>query len=190
MEDMTQDKNMAVKLPTISLQDIIEGLVRIVGGAIMIVGIVMVFQVFREVTELAKSHAPIVAFADEVEKVTNINKAANNFMTETLERMRLVAQQVEGRPIAQPQPWQPVNIAYFAAWSIKILLLIIIGWLGFSALGAGGKVALTGMGDRRHARTVAQALAKEMAELHMSREAIIQVTQHVIQELKESQGKG
>lgn len=100
--------------------------VRVVGVLLLLVGLVLAIMVVTETWTLFQNPDRIDFFVDAVERGSNIDRTLSP----------------DGVEPAAAASAPPFRLAYFAAWVIAILLLMLLGQLAIAAIRVGGELAL------------------------------------------------
>ena len=117
--------------------------VRALGVVIMLVGLWMGVKLANECWDLYRNPQKISEFANIVDKESGLNRFAENL------------------PI-QNQAASKVNVSYFVAWVIAIMLLFLIGRICLWAIAEGGKLALYNADTERIAKAMVKQIIQEM----------------------------
>ena len=121
--------------PIALVQQTITIAVRVLGVALLLVGLWAGISVLVEAWGLYKDPAGIDRFAVAIEQGSNIDQllgkpASSQSLVDT------------GTPSVARPVAESLRLSYFAAWFIALLLLLIIGGLSMSAVTTGAQLAL------------------------------------------------
>lgn len=112
--------------------DVIGLVVRLVGVALLSVGIAVGLKVVAEVFDLYNQPQTIERFADAIEQGSNLDAV---FAPER-------APAADDAPARSGPP--PLRLSYFAAWIVVLMLLVVVSGIAMSIITTGGRLALGG----------------------------------------------
>ncbi len=132
------------------LQRFIELFVRAAGMLLLVIGLVLGFMVLKEAWLLYNQPTNIERFVVAIEQGSNLdqilapNSEPSNESTisesETLLRYGTIPEPPASKP--KNGSFNEFRLAYFPAWFIAIVLLLLIGRLAIAAVKTGGELAL------------------------------------------------
>lgn len=137
--------------------DILGIIVRLLGLVILVIGLTVALKVIIEAWELYKEPQNIERFATAIEQGSGLDSLINNFAQKSSNPDPDVA----NSELKRPTPQQSLRLTYFVAWIIVVLLLMVIGGLGMSAIRTGGQLALYDLQVKRFAREVLNEAKKD-----------------------------
>ncbi len=130
--------------------DILGFIVRLMGLVMLVIGLAVAIKVIVEAWDLYQEPQNIERFADAIEQGSGLDSLLNNFTTKP-SSTELTETETETATAGQPDS---LRLTYFIAWIIAVLLLMVIGGLGMSAIKTGGQLALYDLQVKRFAREV------------------------------------
>lgn len=139
--------------------DILGIIVRLLGLVILVIGLTVALKVIIEAWELYKEPQNIERFATAIEQGSGLDSLINNFAKKSESSGSEVTNSQLKSPTQSPQ--QSLRLTYFVAWIIVVLLLMVIGGLGMSAIRTGGQLALYDLQVKRFAREVLNEAKKD-----------------------------
>lgn len=163
--DREQTQSEEYRRPDAVIQTVIAAIVRIVGLAVLFVGLWIGLKVILEAWALYDTPERIGRFATAIEKGSNLDK----IFSATVERMSTpVATDstsdestlTAGTSAASGSVGPALRLSYFAAWFIVMMLMLIIGSLAMSAITAGGRLALYDSEVKKYSREVVREFAR------------------------------
>lgn len=124
--------------------------VRLIGVAVLCVGVWAGVKVIVEAWALYEQPQRIERFATAIQAGSNLDGLIGNLV---------VASAPEGESGAaaaarRGEPGGTLRLSYFAAWFIALLLIFVIGALAMTAVTTGGQLALYDLQVRRYSRAV------------------------------------
>lgn len=137
--------------------DILGIIVRLLGLVILVIGLTVALKVIIEAWELYREPQNIERFATAIEQGSGLDSLINNFAQKSSSHDAEVAIS----ELKRPTPPQSLRLTYFVAWIIVVLLLMVIGGLGMSAIRTGGQLALYDLQVKRFAREVLNEAKKD-----------------------------
>lgn len=123
-------------------------IVRLVGFALMFVGLWIGLKVINEAWTLYQQPQNIERLARAIEKGSNLDKA--------LSSVNAPAKSDESARVREVNDALGFRLSYFVAWIIGILLLMLVGRLAIAAVKTGGELALYDVQIKRFARYLAR----------------------------------
>lgn len=170
------------------VQQVIAAAVRLVGLAVLLLGLWAGAKVLFEAWALYANPARIERFAQAIEHGSNLDRLFSAAIDRALKADKATMQShgsgdasvtpgsTTGPAVgtsatqvasASPPPPKPLlkrgpslHLTYFAAWAIVLLLFLIIGSVSMSAITTGGHIALYDMQVRRFSRAVVRELQR------------------------------
>ncbi|MHC8441930.1 MAG: hypothetical protein ACYYK0_07075 [Candidatus Eutrophobiaceae bacterium] len=149
-------------------QKISEIIIRIVGAIVLALGLIATWKVFNEALTLYENPARIEWLAEEIEKISNLDKnlvpssspAATPEQPVDYQANQLDEEEETLAPAAQTV--KPINsdlrLTYFFAWIIELSLLLLVGRIGITALRAGSDLLLYDIQYRNLRKELAKKL--------------------------------
>ncbi len=151
------------------IQQGIALIVRLVGLAVLLVGLWVGMKIILEAWSLYQSPERIERFAVAIERGSNLDK----IFSVTVQR---VSSDVVGAASDEPfssdsvppaaadaedaSPAPGLRLSYFAAWFIVMMLFLIIGSLAMSAITTGGRLALYDTEVKKFSREMAREFSR------------------------------
>lgn len=129
------------------VRQVLSVAVRLVGIAVLFIGVWAGVKVIVEAWSLYEQPARIEQFAQAIDAGSNLDKM---FASATKD------QGSEGQSAIA----QGLKLSYFAAWFIALLLLMVVGSLAMSAITTGGRLALYDTQVKKLSRAVIRELAR------------------------------
>lgn len=127
-------------------------LVRLVGLALLCVGIAVALKVMAEAFTLYNDPATIERFANAIESGSNLDKVFAPMQVEATRGIESGSQELADTDAraqdAQPQA-HSLRLSYFAAWFVVLALLVVVSGIAMSVVSAGGRLALGNLSLRR-----------------------------------------
>lgn len=143
---------------------VLDIVVRLLGVALLIVGLWLALTVVREAWSLYEQPERIARFAHAVDDGSNIDKLLAPHRTAPAEAVsagpaagdeRIAPPAASaGDAAAADEAVPPLRLSYFLAWVIAILLLLLLGRIALGAVKIGGELALFDTNVRRFARAL------------------------------------
>ena len=136
-----------------ALTEIITIIVRLLGMAVLLVGLYVGIKVVFEAWQLYEEPQRIERFAKAIEQGSQldslITSLANNTTTD--------ADSTE-KPTKNTEPEKPnIRLTYFLAWGIVMILLMVISSLASAAIRTGGQLALYDLQVKQLAKQLQKA---------------------------------
>ncbi len=116
--------------------------VKLLGAGLMIVGLIISLLVINEAWSLYRDPTLIEPMVQAIEEHSNLNKVLASVATDETDAPSTGAQ------------LRNFRLAYFPAWFIAIVMLLLIGRLSIAAIQTGGELALYDRNIRKLARTL------------------------------------
>lgn len=132
-------------------RQVMSVLVRLVGVAVLFVGVWAGVKVILEAWALYNEPARIERLAQAIESGSNLD---------TLFATRPGTQGEQAGATAATGADATLRLSYFAAWFIALMLLLVIGTVAMSAISTGGRLALYDTQVRSFARAVSRQMAR------------------------------
>lgn len=130
------------------IEIVVSAVVRLIGIAVLLVGVLVGVKVVLEAWALYEDPARIESFAQAVDAGSNLDGLVAG-----------ISQSVGGEAATRGGS---LRLSYFAAWFIVLLLIFVVGSLAMAAITTGGQLALYDLQFRRYSRHV----LKEMRAIH------------------------
>ena len=112
-------------------------IVRLIGVALLCVGIAVALKVISEAFQLYNQPQSIERFADAIEAGSNLDAVFAPLAGDT------------GTPANVRSGPPPLRLSYFAAWAIVLFLLLVVSGIAMSVVATGGRLALGDLTFRR-----------------------------------------
>lgn len=128
----------------------VSAVVRLVGLAVLFVGLWVGIKVILEAWALYEQPQRIVRFADDIQKYSNLDGVIGSLGVLEPGQTRTSRAAGEGGQ----GTGTGLRLSYFAAWFIALLLIFVIGSLAMSAITTGGQLALYDLQLKRYSRSV------------------------------------
>lgn len=138
--------------------DILGIIVRLLGLVVLVIGLTVALKVIIEVWDLYKDPHNIERFATAIEQGSGLDSLINNFSKQT---NNSDTENTISQTEIRVQQQSSLRLTYFVAWIIVILLLMVIGGIGMSAIRTGGQLALYDLQVKRFARQVLNEAQKK-----------------------------
>lgn len=141
-------------------------LVRLLGMALMLLGLLLAGAVLFEIWNLYKSPEHVERFAQAVERGSNIDTALAPRRVQSGSAARVFGQsdaesaQGDGASTVQSIRPDTFQLSYFFAWFIVFVLLMIASRFALAAITTGGRLALFDMDVSRFARALVREVGK------------------------------
>jgi len=119
-------------------------LVRLVGLAVLLVGLWVGVKIILEAWALYEDPSRIVRFADDIQRHSNLDGVIGTISSESADASQAGKSSQGGG----------FRLSYFAAWFIVLLLMFVIGSLAMTAIATGGQLTLYDLQVRQHSRAV------------------------------------
>lgn len=132
--------------------DFLSVVVRLLGLMMLLIGLFIGIKVIFEAWDLYKEPQNIERFADAIEQGSHLDGMLAKFISQSKPKSgdhTTSTQQPTSK--AKPSP-DSLQLTYFLAWIIAILLLMVVGSLASSAIRTGGQLALYDLQVKRFAR--------------------------------------
>lgn len=158
--------------PSVAASMIQQGIaiiVRLVGLAVLFVGLWVGMKIILEAWSLYQSPERIERFAVAIERGSNLDK----IFSVTVQRVSsdvvgAATDESLGSDSVQPaaaeaedaSPATGLRLSYFAAWFIVMMLFLIIGSLAMSAITTGGRLALYDTEVKKFSREMAREFSR------------------------------
>lgn len=120
--------------------EIVTILVRVLGLAVLLVGLYIGIKVILEAWQLYEQPQRIERFAIAIEQGSHLDSALSS-LASNLEERETTSGETSVKTDRQ-SPVASLRLTYFLAWGIAVLLLMVIGSLASSAIRTGGQLAL------------------------------------------------
>lgn len=153
--------------------DFMSIVVRLMGLAILVVGLFVGIKVIFEAWDLYEQPERIERFADAIEKGSNLDSLLASLSpklapapapapkpVDQLDGDEAETEVTTVTPAPQQAP-EPLRVTYFLAWFIAIFLLMIIGSLATRAIKTGGELALYDLQVKRFANLLMKEVRNE-----------------------------
>ncbi len=143
--------------------------VRLVGVALLIVGLWAAIEVINEAWGLYRNPAEIERFARAIDKGSNIDKLIAPSKQKNLTQPSALSDAQDGilsenNPTAMgernPTEDNSLRLSYYVAWIIVLLLLMLIARIALSAIKTGGELALYDTQIKKFAQTLIKETIK------------------------------
>ena len=143
--------------------------VRLVGVALLIVGLWASIEVINEAWGLYRNPAEIERFARAIDKGSNIDKLIAPSKQKNLTQPSALSDEQDGilsenNPTAMgernPTEDNSLRLSYYVAWIIVLLLLMLIARIALSAIKTGGELALYDTQIKKFAQTLIKETIK------------------------------
>ena len=125
-------------------------LVRLVGLAVLLVGLWVGVKIILEAWALYEDPSRIVRFADDIQLHSNLDGVIGTIAGDS-------AAAGEAGKSSQNGGFR---LSYFAAWFIVLLLMFVIGSLAMTAIATGGQLTLYDLQVRQHSRAVVREVRR------------------------------
>jgi hypothetical protein len=141
-------------------------LVRLLGMALMLLGLFLAGAVLFEIWNLYKNPEHVERFAQAVERGSNIDTALAPRRTQSGSAARVFGQseaaseQGNAGSSIQSISADEFRLSYFFAWFIVFVLLMIVSRFALAAITTGGRLALFDMDISRFARALVREVGK------------------------------
>ena len=129
--------------------------VRLVGVAVLCVGVWAGVKVIVEAWSLYEQPQRIERFATAIQAGSNLDGLIGNLVAAS--GPAEADDQTPSAAAAKPRRAEPggtLRLSYFAAWFIALLLMFVIGTLAMTAITTGGQLALYDLQVKRHSSAV------------------------------------
>lgn len=136
-------------------QTLLAAAVRVVGVAVLCVGVWAGIKVIVEAWALYEQPQRIERFAAAIQAGSNVDGLIGNLVAATSEGEAGAA-----APARRDEPGGTLRLSYFAAWFVALLLMFVIGTLAMTAVTTGGQLALYDLQVRRHSSAVIKEVRK------------------------------
>ncbi len=123
--------------------------VRVVGVAVLLVGMWAGIRIIYEAVSLYQEPARIERFAEAIQEGSNIDTSLSNVIDKALDNN--ATQESESANKGQSDG---LRVSYFAAWLITLLLMFVIGTLAMTAITTGGQLVLYDLQVRQYSRAM------------------------------------
>jgi len=114
--------------------------VRLIGVALLCVGIAVALKVISEAFQLYNQPQVIERFAQAIDQGSNLDAVLAPDPTETSG----AATSADSRTTQAP-----LRLSYFAAWVVVLMLLVVVSGIAMSVVATGGKLALGDLSLRK-----------------------------------------
>lgn len=126
--------------------DILSIIVRLLGLAMMLIGLYVGIKVIFEAWHLYEEPQRIERFADAIEHGSNLDALLASVTTN-----KAIPKSIDTPASSNIQSKPPLKVTYFLAWGIVVVLLMVIGSLASTAIRTGGQLALYDLQVKRFA---------------------------------------
>jgi uncharacterized membrane protein len=151
-------------------QQLLAILVRLLGLALLVIGIGAAVFILNEAWMLYKEPARIEKFADAIERGSNLDKifALSGGDTEKADAQGENASDSTRDSGSQPSASQStrntnLRLSYFAGWFLVLLLMLVASIVAISAVSAGGRLVLFDTDIRQLSRAVVKEVRRNKA---------------------------
>jgi len=127
------------------METLLGVIVRLVGLAVLAVGLWVGVKVVLEAWALYEEPTRIEIFAEAVQTGSNLDGLVASLAAS-------VEEESSGGPA--PTAGGSLRLSYFAAWFIVLLLMFVVGSLSMAAITTGGQLALYDLQFKRYSRHV------------------------------------
>lgn len=129
--------------------------VRLVGVAVLCVGVWAGIKVIVEAWALYEQPQRIERFASAIQAGSNLDGLIGNLVVASTQG-EADSEAASGAAAApkRSEPGGTLRLSYFAAWFIALLLMFVIGSLAMTAITTGGQLALYDLQVKRHSSAV------------------------------------
>lgn len=134
----------------------LSALVRLIGLAVLIVGLWVGVKIILEAWALYEDPSRIVRFADDIQAHSNLDGVIGSLAAEAESTGAGAGASEQGAR----QHAGGLRLSYFAAWFIVLLLMFVIGSLAMAAITTGGHLVLYDLQVRTHSRAVVREVRK------------------------------
>jgi hypothetical protein len=132
--------------PTPMAQIALSAFVRLVGVAVLLVGLWAGIKIVLEAWALYEDPQRIERFADAIQHGSNIDGLIGTLAAS--------GEEAAGERARDEKGEGGLRLSYFAAWFVVLLLMFVIGSLAMAAITTGGQLALYDLQVRQHSRAV------------------------------------
>lgn len=126
--------------------DILSIIVRLLGLAMMLIGLYIGIKVIFEAWHLYEEPQRIERFADAIEHGSNLDALLASVTTN-----KAIPKSIDTPASDTTKTKPPLKVTYFLAWGIVVVLLMVIGSLASTAIRTGGQLALYDLQVKRFA---------------------------------------
>jgi hypothetical protein len=154
-EDKDEVMDDATSGPSSLLQLGLSAVVRLVGLAVLVVGLWVGIKIILEAWALYEEPSRIVRFADDIQNHSNLDGVIGSLTGEAAQGSDKAASSAKGG-----NSGGGLRLSYFAAWFIVLLLMFVIGSLAMAAITTGGHLVLYDLQVKLHSRSVVREIKK------------------------------
>jgi disulfide bond formation protein DsbB len=134
--------------------EIIAVIVRLLGLAMLIIGLYIGIKVIIEAWSLYDEPQRIERFAEAIDEGSNLDQLLRSFSQKSIQA------ETELETLATVSQQATLRVSYFLAWIIALILLMVIGGLAASAMKTGGQLALYDLQVKRFANELIKQAQK------------------------------
>jgi hypothetical protein len=160
--------SMNIGTETSSPESITAILVRLVGVVVLVVGLFVGLLVLHTAWNLLQKPETILPFAQEIETRSQLNAFIHSWcqilLTVLHEYTAMASTRVvfSAKTIAALENGLKLDLSYFAAWGLTVIVLLLIGRIAFWTLSTGAQVALASTNSERQIKLIVRELIREM----------------------------
>ncbi len=152
-QDRDEPADAQDPVPLSAAQVVLAAVVRLVGVAVLLVGLWAGIKIILEAWALYEDPQRIERFATAIQAGSNVDGIIGSLAGGG-------EGEAEGAaPVRKAGPGA-VRLSYFAAWFVVLMLMFVIGSLAMAAITTGGHLALYDLQVRRHSRAVINEVRK------------------------------
>jgi hypothetical protein len=129
----------------------LSAVVRLIGVAVLGVGLWAGVKVIVEAWALYEQPQRIERFATAIQAGSNLDGLISNLVAAGAQEGEVSDAATAAR---RAEPGGTLRLSYFAAWFIALLLMFVIGTLAMTAVTTGGQLALYDLQVKRYSRAV------------------------------------
>lgn len=129
----------------------LSAVVRLIGVAVLCVGLWAGVKVIVEAWALYEQPQRIERFATAIQAGSNLDGLIGDLVAAGAKEGEVSDAAAAAR---RPEPGGTLRLSYFAAWFIALLLMFVIGTLAMTAVTTGGQLALYDLQVKRYSRAV------------------------------------
>jgi hypothetical protein len=160
--------SMNIETETDSPESTTATLVRLVGIVVLAVGLLVGLLVLHTAWNLLQKPETILPFAQEIETRSQLNAFVHGWCRVLLTILREKATMAGTPEVLSPQTIATLenglklDLSYFAAWGLTVMVLLLIGRIAFWTLSTGAQAALASTNSERQIKRIVRELMREM----------------------------